>query len=72
MFRAPLNLSMVALLWVDIEGWGTKEEVSGSVGCGCGPELGWSAAGGELGDGRSAGCWRARRAWSIWRRAGCV
>ena len=47
---------MVALLWVGIEGWGTKEEVSGSGGWGGGPELRRSAAGGDLGDCRSSGC----------------
>ena len=44
---------MVALVSVGIEGWGTKEEVSRSAGRG--PELRWPAAGGDLGDGRSAG-----------------
>ena len=46
---------MVVPLCVGIEGWGTKEEVSPSVGRGGGPELGGAAAGGDLGDGRSAG-----------------
>jgi hypothetical protein len=46
---------MVALLWVGIEGWGTKEEVSRSAGRDRGPELRWPAAGGDLGDGGSAG-----------------
>src|SRR5579875_2239719 len=49
-------MGLVALLWVGIEGWGTKEEVSRSGGGGGGPELGWSAAGSDLGDGGSAGC----------------
>ena len=33
-----------------------KEEVSRSGGCGRGPELRRAPAGGDLGDGRSAGC----------------
>jgi hypothetical protein len=47
---------MPVLLWVGIEGWGTKEEVGRSAACGGGPELRRPAAGGDLGDGRSAGC----------------
>ena len=46
---------MVMLLWGGIEGWGTKEEVSRSAGLGGGPELRGTAAGRDLGDGRSAG-----------------
>lgn len=46
---------MVVLLCVGIEGRGTKEEVSRSGGRGGGPELCGAAAGGDLGDGRSAG-----------------
>jgi len=53
---APLVSGMVVLFWGGIEGWGTKEEVSRSSGGGRGPELCWPAAGGDLGDCRSAGC----------------
>ena len=46
---------MVVPLWVGIEGWGTKEEVSRSARRGRGPELCRAAAGCDLGDGRAAG-----------------
>ena len=52
---APLSLSMLVLLWVGMEGWGTKEEVSRSLGRDRGPELRGAAAGGDLGGGRPAG-----------------
>jgi hypothetical protein len=46
---------MPVLFWMGIEGWGTKEEVSRSGGGGRGPEVCGASAGGDLGDGRSAG-----------------
>ena len=62
---------MVVLLSVGIEGWGTKEEVSRSAGRG--PELRRAAAGGDLGDGCSAGCLEGtERVVDLRRRAGCA
>src|SRR5437870_3111418 len=46
---------MPVLVWVGMEGWGTKEEVSDLGSGGRCPELSGAAAGGDLGDGRAAG-----------------
>jgi len=46
---------MVVPLWMGIEGWGTKEEVSRSADRGRGLEVRGAAAGRDLGDCASAG-----------------
>ena len=60
-------------LSVGIEGWGTKEEGKSLRGRGRGPELRGAAAGGDLGDGRSAGGLEGAECVSrSGRRAGCA